>query len=115
MPWRRGEGVLCAPVLNEILFLIHAHRLRYGSDRVARQFEALAARRFSETILPFDEAAARACASVRAEQAVRGRTRPASDMPIAGICLVHDLPLATRNVRHFQGIGLDIINPFEAA
>jgi len=33
---------------------------------------------------------------------------------IAAICLVNDATLATRNVRDFDGLGMKLVNPFEA-
>ena len=36
------------------------------------------------------------------------------DALIAAICLVHGATLATRNVRDFDGLGLKLVNPFEA-
>jgi toxin FitB len=35
------------------------------------------------------------------------------DGMIAAIALRHNASLATRNIRHFQGIGLTLINPWE--
>lgn len=36
-------------------------------------------------------------------------------MLIAATAQVHQLTLATRNVRDFQGCGLVLLNPFEAS
>lgn len=33
---------------------------------------------------------------------------------IAAICLANDARLATRNARDFDGLGLRLINPFDA-
>jgi predicted nucleic acid-binding protein len=35
------------------------------------------------------------------------------DLLIAATALVHDLAVVTRNVRHFDGTGAKILNPFE--
>jgi toxin FitB len=34
---------------------------------------------------------------------------------IAAIAVVHGATLATRNVRDFEGLGVRLVNPFEAA
>lgn len=36
-----------------------------------------------------------------------------ADLLIAATALVHDLTVVTRNVRHFDGTGAKILNPFE--
>jgi predicted nucleic acid-binding protein len=33
---------------------------------------------------------------------------------IAAIALTHDMTLATRNVRDFEGLGVRLVDPFEA-
>jgi predicted nucleic acid-binding protein len=63
--------------------------------------------------LPFDEAAARQYAQVRAAGRAAGRTMSAEDLMIAAICLARDCALATRNVRDFEGAGVRIVNPWE--
>jgi hypothetical protein len=37
------------------------------------------------------------------------------DAFIAAIAAANGAALATRNIEHFEGLGLDLINPFEAA
>ena len=108
---RPKSGVMCAPVLNELLFLAEKHTMRHRSDRVARQFGTILEEKFSDDVLPFDERAARICAFVRAQQVVRGQTRQAYDMMIAAICMVNQLPLATCNLKDFEGLGLEIVDP----
>ena len=64
---------------------------------------------FSERILPFDSAAARAYAEIAS-----GRRR-AADCQIAAISRVHGAVLVTRNMRDFEGTGIDVVNPWTAA
>lgn len=44
------------------------------------------------------------------------RARPAPPPPVDGLiaatALVHDLALVTRNARHFEGLGLELIDPW---
>ena len=64
--------------------------------------------------VPYDGAAADACgvllaALERAGTPVGGL----ADAQIAATALALDLPVATRNVRHFQACGVPVIDPFE--
>jgi len=56
------------------------------------------------TILPLDNAAAEAAGGVERELRARGESIGVADILIAGICLVHDLPIATRNTAHFRRV-----------
>jgi len=69
---------------------------------------------FAERILPFDLAAAQAYGGLRARREHRGRPINHMDAMIAAICLVHDATLASRNIRDFDGLDLELVNPFEA-
>ena len=100
--------------MNELEYGMRSHELRDDGQRIRRLFEAVR-ERLAPDILPFDEAAARACAEVSAHQAYDGRKRPPSDMLIIGICLVHGAAIATRNTRHLDGLGVELINPFDHA
>jgi toxin FitB len=67
---------------------------------------------FSGRILPFDAEAAELFANIAAKREAQGRIGSLADTQIAAICLVRGATLATRNVRHFDDIGLSIINPW---
>ncbi len=64
-------------------------------------------------VLPFDLAAARASASIAAQQRKIGRPVEIRDVQIAGIALANKATLATRNIRHFQGLGIHLIDPWK--
>ncbi len=51
---------------------------------------------------------------MRAEHSKIGRTLATLDSLIGATALEHDLTLVTRNVRDYEGLGMDIINPWEA-
>ena len=53
------------------------------------------------TLLPFDEAAATAAASIRLELEAAGTPIGTADYLIAGICLARSATLLTRNRKHF--------------
>ena len=66
-----------------------------------------------ESILPFDEAAAHQFGLVRSRRKEAGEPISYPDAIIAAICLAYDAPLYTRNVRDFEGLGLQILNPWD--
>lgn len=47
-------------------------------------------------------------------QASAGRTLPVIDGLLAATALRHDLTLVTRNIRDFDGLGLRVVNPWDA-
>ena len=47
-------------------------------------------------------------------QAAAGRTLPVIDGLLAATALQHGLTLVTRNTRDFAGLGVEIVNPWEA-
>ncbi|MBQ1443265.1 MAG: type II toxin-antitoxin system VapC family toxin [Renibacterium sp.] len=67
----------------------------------------------SRTVLPFDEPAARIYAKLQAKRRTAGKPLSVEDGMIAAICLHREFPLATRNTKDFQGLGLELINPWE--
>lgn len=105
---------LCTPVLCELL-------LGVTLTPVGARHHALAAYiaesrlRFGARILAFDEAAADRTARLIAHRRQVGRPlTDVFDAEIAGIAQVHRLTVVTRNVSDFDGVGLTIINPWEA-
>jgi toxin FitB len=104
---------LCAPVLAE---------LRYGVERLPegarRRFLQMAIDRiredgFRDRILPFDIQAAEEYGRLVAARERRGRPIDTLDAQIAAIAVVNHLTLATRNISHFDHLGLELINPFD--
>ena len=87
---------------------VTAFELRLGADfvRRRRQVEAMFARR----TLPLDVAAAMLAGEIYARLERTGDRIGVQDALIAGICRRFELPLATRNVRHFRRVrGLRLI------
>lgn len=67
---------------------------------------------FKGRILAFDEKAAEAFALINAGAKAAGNPISFADGAIAAIASAHGFLLATRNVRDFRGIGVEVINPW---
>lgn len=69
---------------------------------------------FAGRILSFDSDAAVHYAGLAAESEAKGKVVDMADGQIAAIAALHDARVATRNVRHFDYLGVPVINPWEA-
>lgn len=78
---------------------VFARRLAGWLDEVLRGFAA--------RILPVDTAAARRWGRLAAAHGHAG-----ADLLIAATALEHGLAVATRNLRHFAGTGVALVDPF---
>ena len=67
---------------------------------------------FADRILPFDSAAARAYAAIAADRRSSGRPIGDADCQIAAISRSRGASLVTRNVRDFEGTGVDVLDPW---
>jgi predicted nucleic acid-binding protein len=75
-------------------------------------FEALLRVDLDGRIVPFDTAAATAAAGIAASRRRSGRTVEFRDVEIAGIVSARKATLATRYTRHFDGLGLTLVDPW---
>ena len=87
-------------------------RRRRGLEAVAK---AIFANAFDGRVLPFDSAAAAAYADIFATRKRAGRPTGPHDLMIAAIARANDASMVTRNTADFEGCGLTLINPWEAA
>lgn len=78
--------------------------VRAALDRVANE-------RGGQTIIPFNEDAARAYGRLMADRDRAGRPMGVVDCQIAAIALANNARLATRDV-DFAGCGIEIVNPW---
>lgn len=69
---------------------------------------------FENRVLDFDSAAAVEAALLAAERQKAGRPVDMRDTQIAGIAMARRATLATRNVRHFGDLKIQVIDPWEA-
>jgi predicted nucleic acid-binding protein len=67
-----------------------------------------------ERVLDFDVPAAAAAASLAGSRQKAGRPVDFRDALIAGIAQARRAMLATRNVRHFQDFGIQLVDPWRA-
>jgi predicted nucleic acid-binding protein len=65
-------------------------------------------------VLDFDQRSAETAAALVAERRRAGHTVDFREVQIAGIALARRGTLATRNVRHFTGLSIPLINPWTA-
>ncbi|HKI40227.1 MAG TPA: type II toxin-antitoxin system VapC family toxin [Mycobacterium sp.] len=61
---------------------------------------------------PFDQPAALAAASIAAARQRAGRPVEIRDVQIAGIATARRATLATRNTRHFDAVGVNVVDPW---
>jgi predicted nucleic acid-binding protein len=100
------DSVILGEVLNGVLKLPHGRKRR----EMEAWFE-LGVRKI--ICLPWDAPTAIRWAHLLSELRQTGREMAVKDSMIAASALAHRLTLVTRNERHFQYAGLQILNPFE--
>ena len=69
---------------------------------------------FGPRVLSVNATVAECWGEILAESARAGKTRPAIDALIAATAKVDNLTLVTRNVHDMEGMGVQLLNPFEA-
>lgn len=105
--------------LDMYVSAITVYELEIGVRRVERRDQQQGKRlrrwlvvgvleQFRGRILAVDEAVARCAASLQVPD-----PRPERDCLIAATAAVHAMAVVTRNVRDFQPLGIDVINPWE--
>ncbi|MDB9495919.1 type II toxin-antitoxin system VapC family toxin [Spirulina major CS-329] len=101
-------AITAAEILYGIALLPQGKRREALSEAAQLMFRE----DFAGRILPFDEAAAVAFASIAAERRRSGTPISQADAQIVSICRVHGAAIATRNVDDFAGCGIAIVNPW---
>lgn len=81
-------------------------------DGLRDRFASFMAQAFATRILSYDETAARAYGDIMGLRRETGRPMTAPDGQIAAIARTGGYALATRNIKDFQGCGIDLIDPF---
>ena len=68
---------------------------------------------FSDHVLPYDEPSARIYAQLQESRRTAGLPLSVEDGMVAAICLTRGARLATHNVMDFQGLGVELISPWD--
>ena len=102
-------------VVSELLFGMA--RLPTGARKrlLTDTFSAMLSEDFAGRILTFDLEAAVIYAELAAGGEAKGRPVEMADAQIAAICMAQGAKLATRNLKHFEGLGLVLVNPWGGA
>ena len=111
--------------LEDLFFsAIGEAELRYGAailpagrrrDTLVSDIEAMLRDAFENRVLPFDSDAARAYADIAATRRSAGRAIAPADCQIAAIARSRNMAVATRNVRDFEDIDVEVVDPWAAA
>lgn len=80
----------------------------------AKAFKQLVDEKLERRIANFDAAAAQETAVLMGARQRRGEPRDLRESMIAGIALARRAVLATRNVKHFDDAGIEIVNPWQS-
>lgn len=80
--------------------------------RLQAAVDKILAEEFEDRILPFDDAAARAFATIVAARAALGRPISQFDAMLAAIARSHHAAVATRNTADFEHCGIAFVDPW---
>ena len=69
---------------------------------------------FGPRALPVTLAIAESWGDLAGKMKMAGRPRPVLDSLLGATALTHDLVLVTRNAKDYDGLGITILNPWEA-
>ena len=97
-----------AEILAGIALLPYGRRRRGLSEAATRVFNTL----FAGRILVFDSDAANIYAEIFAQRHAAGRPISQADCQIAAIARSREAAIATRNVTDFEGVGVELIDPW---
>jgi toxin FitB len=99
---------------------VNVHELRYGVEKMphgrrraklAKDLDVILSV-LADRILPLDSGAAAVSGHIQAQREVAGRPIDLADCLIVGISVSRGAALATRNVRHFLDLPVEVIDPW---
>lgn len=102
------------------LSMITVHELEYGlgllpegnrRSQLTETIELLLAQ-YADYVLPVQYEEAKQATVLRAKAKLNGRILHLADALIAGTALTHGLTIVTRNVKDFEALGVELLNPF---
>ena len=119
------EAWAASHALDDLCFsAVGEAELRYGAaimpagrrrDMLVSDIETMLRAAFENRVLPFDSRAARAYADIAAARRASGRPISQADCQIAAIARARGMAVATRNVRDFENMGIDVLDPWASA
>ena len=109
----RGDVGITAITVAEILYGIGALAKGKRKRRLIETARLMFEEDFNDRIFAFDGQAAVEYADIVIRRERVGRPILMPDAMIAAICRVHSCELATRNIKDFEGTGIELIDPFE--
>ena len=113
LDWIAAQEDMATTAVTVAELLTGARRLSLGRRRddllvaIERTLSA-----FPDSVLPYDEAAARRYAELQESQLSAGTPLSVEGGMIAAICSTRSLRLATRNIKDFEGLGLALVDPW---
>jgi toxin FitB len=81
-------------------------------QELEQAFDQLLEEELEGRVQAFDQRAAVAAGAIAASRQRVGRSVEIRDVQIAGIVAARRATLATRNLRHFEGLGVSVVNPW---
>lgn len=116
--WLDGQASESIWITVITLFEVRFGLLRLAAGRRRRALESAFARLVEEDlehrVLDFDREAAAEAALLAAARESKGRPVDVRDTLIAGIVQARRAVLATRNVRHFRDLAVQVVDPWTA-
>jgi toxin FitB len=115
------EWIRRQPVASVWTTVVTVLELRFGIELLPQskrraQLETALERNLHEDlgarILDFDRSAAHEAAVLAAQRQRAGLPMEFRDAEIAGIVASRRATLATRNIRHFENLGIELVNPW---
>jgi predicted nucleic acid-binding protein len=92
------------------LALLAKGRRRSGLERA---FDSVLTEDLANRVVDFDSVAAATAAQFAADRQKAGRAVDLRDTLIAGIALARRATIATRNTKHFEGLDVPVVNPWD--
>ncbi len=99
-------------VLHELNLGVELLPLRSQRDRIHSALSDFIAQ-YSDRIVPVGDSEAVQAAFFRAQMHRIGRFLDLGDALIAGTAKVNNLSVATRNIRDFEHLAIDVVNPWD--
>ena len=123
-PGKRRDSFLTQFIDEDSPTYLKEAELRFGlalmppgkrRDGLATGLERMLETGFANRVLPFDSVASRAYAVIAAAWRRRGRPIAQADCQIAAIARARGMAVATRNIRDFEDMGIEIFDPWDGA